>query len=69
MFGSLVKGLQSALDLLTLLTKDGSLSLSLMKIFKLPPLEGNDRIQKFLSQFNAAIDSDFPNYQVSLSCL
>lgn len=69
MFGSLVKGLQIALDLLTLLIKDRSLGLLLTKIFKLPALEDNDGVHKFLTQFNAAIDSDFPNYQVSLPCL
>ncbi|XP_031387597.1 DNA mismatch repair protein MSH7 [Punica granatum] len=62
-FGSLVKGLEIALDLLTLLMKDRNLSISLSKIFKLPILEGSNGIHKFLTQFDAAIDSDFPNYQ------
>ncbi|KAK4791150.1 hypothetical protein SAY86_031563 [Trapa natans] len=62
-FGSLVKGLQIALDLLTLLMKDKRLGLSLTKIFEHPAVEGHDGVHKFLTQVNAAIDSDFPNYQ------
>ncbi|KAK4790085.1 hypothetical protein SAY86_017389 [Trapa natans] len=63
MFGTLVKGLQIALDMLTLLMKDKRLGLSLTKIFKLPTVEGHDGVNKLLAQVNAAIDSDFPNYQ------
>lgn len=63
-FGSLVKGLRVGLDLLMLLQReDGVISL-LLKIFTFPMLSGNDGLDKFLTQFEASVDSDFPNYQV-----
>nr|GMC63448.1 DNA mismatch repair protein MSH7 isoform X1 [Ipomoea batatas] len=62
-FGSLVKGLRIGMDLLMLLQKEEQLSSSLSKVFRLPVLHGNDGLHKFLTQFEAAIDSDFPNYQ------
>nr|GMC58803.1 DNA mismatch repair protein MSH7 isoform X2 [Ipomoea batatas] len=43
--------------------KEEQLSSSLSKVFRLPVLHGNDGLHKFLTQFEAAIDSDFPNYQ------
>lgn len=52
------------MDLLMLLQKEEQLSSSLSKVFRLPVLHGNDGLHKFLTQFEAAIDSDFPNYQV-----
>lgn len=63
-FGSLVKGLGNALDLLTLLQEDRKLNLLLSKIFTLPVLEGADGLKKFHAQFDAAMASEFPNYQV-----
>ncbi|KAI3709518.1 hypothetical protein L2E82_39280 [Cichorium intybus] len=63
LFGSLVKGLRVGLDLLKLLEKEDRVFSLLLKIFSLPMLSGNDGIDKFLTQFEAAIDSDFPNYQ------
>lgn len=64
MFGSLVKGLRIGVDLLLLLYKEGCMSSSLSKILCLPVLIGDNGLDKFLTQFEAAIDSDFPNYQV-----
>lgn len=63
MFGLLVKGLRIGLDLLMLLQKEG-LTSSLAKVVSLPVLDGNNGLDKFLTQFEAAIDSDFPNFQV-----
>ncbi|KAI5390750.1 hypothetical protein KIW84_075880 [Lathyrus oleraceus] len=62
-FGSLVKGLQTTLSLLLLLQKEKSLISSLTKIVKLPVLTGSDGLDQFLTQFEATVDSDFPNYQ------
>ncbi|XP_028080773.1 DNA mismatch repair protein MSH7 isoform X1 [Camellia sinensis] len=62
-FGALVKGLRVGMDLLLLLQNEGHMILSLSKVLKLPLLNGNDGIDKFLAQFEAAIESDFPNYQ------
>ncbi|KAK9269014.1 hypothetical protein L1049_000782 [Liquidambar formosana] len=62
-FGSLVKGLRIGMDLLVLLQKEGRMNVSLSKILNLPVLGGSDGLDKFLVQFEAAIDSDFPNYQ------
>ncbi|TKY44657.1 DNA mismatch repair protein MSH7 [Spatholobus suberectus] len=62
-FGSLVKGLRTALSLLLLLQKEQPLMSSLIKVFKLPILTGSNGLDQFLGQFEAAVDSDFPNYQ------
>ncbi|KAL8239783.1 hypothetical protein R6Q59_016350 [Mikania micrantha] len=62
-FGSLVKGLRVGMDLLMHLKKEDNIFSLLLKIFTLPVLSGNDGLDKFLSQFEAAVDSDFPNYQ------
>ncbi|KAL5838399.1 hypothetical protein ACOSQ3_015568 [Xanthoceras sorbifolium] len=62
-FGSLVKGLRIGIDLLMLLQKEGHIALLLSKIFKLPLLNGSEGLDKFLTQFEAAVDSDLPNYQ------
>ncbi|XP_010527197.1 PREDICTED: DNA mismatch repair protein MSH7 [Tarenaya hassleriana] len=62
-FGRLVKGLRSGMDLLLLLQKESHLTSLLCKVCKLPELVGKDGLELFLSQFEAAIDSDFPNYQ------
>lgn len=64
MFGSLVKGLRNGMDLLLLLLKEEQLISSLSKNFKLPELLGSNGLEKFLVQFEAAVDSEFPNYQV-----
>ncbi|KAH9604844.1 hypothetical protein KSS87_008848 [Heliosperma pusillum] len=61
-FGSLVKGLRLGLDLLVALQNEHVMSL-LLKILDLPELNGHDGLIEFLTQFEAAIDSDFPNYQ------
>ncbi|CAL0323980.1 unnamed protein product [Lupinus luteus] len=61
-FGSLVRGLRTALSLLLLLQNEKPLILSLTKVFKLPILTGSDGLDQFLTQFEAAVDSDFPNY-------
>lgn len=63
-FGSLVKGLRIAMDLLMLMHKEGHIIPSLSRIFKPPIFDGSDGLDKFLTQFEAAIDSDFPDYQV-----
>ncbi|KAI4347142.1 hypothetical protein L6164_007984 [Bauhinia variegata] len=62
-FGSLVKGLRTSLSLLLLLEKEEPLMSSLTRVFKVPILNGSDGLDQFLTQFEAAIDSDFPNYQ------
>ncbi|GAU17462.1 hypothetical protein TSUD_143160 [Trifolium subterraneum] len=62
-FGSLVKGLRTTLSLLLLLQKEQPLISSLTKVFKLPVLTGSDGLDQFLTQFEAAVDSDFPNFQ------
>ncbi|KAK8597823.1 hypothetical protein V6N13_095220 [Hibiscus sabdariffa] len=62
-FGTLVKGLRSGMDLLILLQKDADTVSPLSKVFKLPILSGTNGFDEFLTQFEAAIDSDFPNYQ------
>ncbi|XP_027358489.1 DNA mismatch repair protein MSH7 isoform X2 [Abrus precatorius] len=62
-FGSLVKGFRTALGLLLLLQKEQPLISSLTKVFKLPILTGSNGLDQFLTQFEAAVVSDFPNYQ------
>lgn len=52
------------MDLLMLIHKEGHIIPSLCRIFKLPILGGSNGLDKFLTEFEAAIDSDFPNYQV-----
>lgn len=66
MFGSLVKGLRVGVDLLLLLHKEGHISPSLSRVLCVPTLVGDHGLDKFLAQFEAAIDSDFPNYQVCM---
>ena len=69
MFGTLVKGLRFGLDLLTLLQKEGHIRRPLLKLFKIPSLSGSDGLDLYLKQFEAAVDSDFPNYQVYIRFL
>lgn len=64
MFGTLVKGLRSGLDLLKLLQNEGHIIERLSKVFKVPSLSGSDGLDQHLTQFEAAVDSEFPNYQV-----
>lgn len=64
MFGTLVKGLRFGLDLLMVLQNEGHIIELLLKLFKVPTLSGNGGLDQYLSQFEAAVDSDFPNYQV-----
>lgn len=65
LFGSLVKGLRTGLDLLIQVQKEGCI-ITLSKVVKLPRLSGNGGLDQFLTQFEAAVDSEFPNYQVFL---
>ncbi|KAM7509492.1 hypothetical protein LguiA_019945 [Lonicera macranthoides] len=62
-FGCLVKGLRVAMDMLMLLQNEGFIISSLSKVINIPILGGSDGLDKFLTQFEAAVDSDFPNYQ------
>ncbi|CAA0383549.1 unnamed protein product [Arabidopsis thaliana] len=62
-FGQIVKGFRSGIDLLLALQKESNMMSLLYKLCKLPILVGKSGLQLFLSQFEAAIDSDFPNYQ------
>lgn len=64
-FGSLVKGLRIALDMFKALWEEVEIRNSLSKIFKLPALNGSNGLKEAISQFEAAIDSDFPKYQVT----
>lgn len=66
MFGTLVKGLRFGLDLLKVLQNEGHMIELLLKLFKVPSLSGSDGLDLYLKQFEAAVDSDFPNYQVLL---
>lgn len=65
MFGSLIKGLRIGMDLLLLLQKEEHILLSISKFLKLPLLSGSDGLNEFLTQLEAAVDSDFPKYQVN----
>ncbi|CAM8914652.1 unnamed protein product [Rhodiola kirilowii] len=62
-FGSLVKGLRIGMDLLVLLQQEGHLNFQFFKFLNVALLSGNDGLDKYLAQFEAAVDSDFPNYQ------
>ncbi|KAK3439228.1 hypothetical protein EUGRSUZ_C03861 [Eucalyptus grandis] len=62
-FGALVKGMRTAVNLLMVLQEERNISPSLSKVFKIPVLGGNNGLNKYLTQFEAAIDSDFPKYQ------
>ncbi|KAK2978247.1 hypothetical protein RJ640_024280 [Escallonia rubra] len=62
-FASLVKGLRVGMDLIVILQKDGHLVSLIAKVVNLPLLSGGDGLDKFLTQFEAAVDSDFPKYQ------
>ncbi|XP_011078349.1 DNA mismatch repair protein MSH7 isoform X2 [Sesamum indicum] len=62
-FGSLVRGLRIGIEMLMLMQKHGLLSTSLSRVVSLPMLSGNEGLDQSLAQFEAAIDSDFSNYQ------
>ncbi|ESQ37177.1 hypothetical protein EUTSA_v10002887mg, partial [Eutrema salsugineum] len=62
-FGQIVKGFRSGIDLLLALQKESNMMKLLCKLCKLPIIVGKSGLELFLSQFEAAIDSDFPNYQ------
>ncbi|KAJ8749841.1 hypothetical protein K2173_013244 [Erythroxylum novogranatense] len=62
-FGSLVKGLRIGMDLLLSLQNEWEVISSLSKIFKLPELNSSSGLDKFLSELEAAMDSEFPTYQ------
>lgn len=61
-----MKGFRSGIDLLLALQKESNMMSLLCKLCKLPILVGKSGLELFLSQFEAAIDSDFPNYQVHI---
>lgn len=63
-FGTLIRGLRIGMQMLLLLQEHEIMTSSLSKVISLPILGGSEGIDKFLAQFEAAIDSDFPNYQV-----
>lgn len=65
-FGQLVKGFRSGIDLLLAVQKESNMIRLLCKLCKLPILVGKSGLEIFLSQFEAAIDSDFPDYQVPI---
>ncbi|KAL6560884.1 Mismatch repair protein msh3 [Orobanche hederae] len=62
-FGSLVRGLRIGMQMLMELQKHEIMPSSLSKIIFLPMLSGCGGLDEFLRQFEAAIDSDFPDYQ------
>ncbi|XP_010254152.1 PREDICTED: DNA mismatch repair protein MSH7 isoform X1 [Nelumbo nucifera] len=62
-FGCLVKGMRVGIDLLMILQKEEHLFLSLSKIMVLPLLTGSNGLDEFLTQFEAALDTNFPKYQ------
>lgn len=53
------------MNLLILLHNDEHLMSLLSKVLDIPQLSEHNALSEFLSQFEAAIDSDFPKYQVS----
>ncbi|XP_075514538.1 LOW QUALITY PROTEIN: DNA mismatch repair protein MSH7 [Primulina tabacum] len=61
-FGLLIKGLRAGMDMLMAIQDQGHVT-SLSKVVALPMLRGSEGLDKFLVQFEGAIDSDFPNYQ------
>ncbi|XP_073141498.1 DNA mismatch repair protein MSH7 isoform X2 [Henckelia pumila] len=61
-FGLLIRGLRVGMDMLMAIQDQGHIT-SLSKVVALPMLRGSEGLDKFLIQFEAAIDSDFPNYQ------
>ncbi|GFP94868.1 DNA mismatch repair protein msh7 [Phtheirospermum japonicum] len=62
-FGSLVRGLRTGMQMLMELQKHKIMTSSLSKVVSLPMLSGSKGLDEFLSQFEAALDSDFPDYQ------
>ncbi|XP_047949735.1 DNA mismatch repair protein MSH7 isoform X2 [Salvia hispanica] len=62
-FGSLVRGLRIGMEMLMLLQNDEIMTASLSKVITVPVLSGSGGLDEYLSQFEAAIDSEFPNYQ------
>ncbi|XP_051114394.1 DNA mismatch repair protein MSH7 [Andrographis paniculata] len=62
-FGTLVKGLQIGMGMLRTLQTDELFTKLLSKAVTLPTLSGHDGLDKYLAQVDAAIDSDFPDYQ------
>ncbi|XP_042066393.1 DNA mismatch repair protein MSH7-like isoform X1 [Salvia splendens] len=62
-FGSLVRGLRIGMEMLMLLQNNDVMTASLSKVITVPVLSGSGGLDEYLSQFEAAIDSEFPNYQ------
>ncbi|EPS64990.1 hypothetical protein M569_09788, partial [Genlisea aurea] len=61
-FGSLVKGMRVGINMLLFLQTHRVMA-SLSKFFTFPSLTGNGGLDNSLAQFEAAVDSDFSNYQ------
>ncbi|MQL89491.1 hypothetical protein Taro_022064, partial [Colocasia esculenta] len=59
-FGCLVKGLRIGMDLLRILQKEGQQIMSLSKVLNCPVI---DCLLEFLSEFETAMDDNFPDYQ------
>lgn len=57
------------MEILMLLQRDEIMTGSLLELVSIPVLSGSDGLDTYLSQFEAAIDSEFPNYQVSFTDL
>ncbi|KAI3952729.1 hypothetical protein MKX01_039742, partial [Papaver californicum] len=62
-FGSLVKGLRIGLDLLMILQHKERDMAALLNYLVVPPLCGSNGLDQHLTQFEAAIDSNFPKFQ------
>ncbi|RZC71699.1 hypothetical protein C5167_034884 [Papaver somniferum] len=62
-FGSLVKGLRIGLDLLMILQQKERDISALLNYLVVPPLCGSNGLDGHLTQFEAAVDSDFPKFQ------
>lgn len=61
-FGSLIRGLRVGIDLLLILQREDHGILSLPKFASVPTL---NELDDLLNQFEAAMEDDFPNYQVT----
>ncbi|KAI3923592.1 hypothetical protein MKW98_011222 [Papaver atlanticum] len=62
-FGSLVKGMRIGLDLLMILQQKERDMSALLNYLVVPPLCGSNGLDEHLTQFEAAVDSDFPKFQ------
>ncbi|CAA0806439.1 DNA mismatch repair protein MSH7 [Striga hermonthica] len=62
-FGSLVRGLRYGIQMLVELQKHEIMTSLLSKVISLPMLSGNEGLDISLRQFEAAVDSEFPDHQ------